>query len=86
MKTQLMKRAAALVPGGSPDPVRQRRRPVRRQGEGPAGRRGAPRPRTLEIRTYRGIPYQAQFLAAGGEGEDLTFAVEEEPRKGHRPD
>ena len=41
-----------------------------------------PTARDLEIRTYRGIPYHAQFLAAGGEGEDLTFTVEKEPKKG----
>ena len=37
---------------------------------------GIPTAQALEIRTYRGIPYHAQFLAAGGEGEDLTFTVE----------
>ena len=43
---------------------------------------GSPTAQALEIRTYRGIPYHAQFLAAGGEGEDLTFTVEKEPKKG----
>ena len=42
---------------------------------------GAPVAQALELRTYRGIPYQARFLASGG-GGDLTYAVEEEPRKG----
>lgn len=43
---------------------------------------GAPIARELEIRTYRGIPYQAQFLATDNEGEELTFAVVDQPRKG----
>ena len=33
----------------------------------------------MEIRTYKGIPYRAQFLAGG---EDWTFAVAEAPKKG----
>ena len=43
---------------------------------------GAPIAQDLEIRTYRGIPCQAQFLATDSEGDDLTFAVEKEPKKG----
>ena len=43
---------------------------------------GAPTARDLEIATYRGIPYEAQFLAVGEEGETLTFAVADQPRKG----
>ena len=43
---------------------------------------GAPTVRDLSITTYREIPYSAQFLASDGEGEDLTFAVVDEPRKG----
>lgn len=43
---------------------------------------GAPTARDLEIATYRGIPYEAQLLATGQEGETLTFAVEDQPRKG----
>lgn len=43
---------------------------------------GAPIARELEIATYRNIPYQAQFLATDGEGEDMTFALAEEPKKG----
>ena len=66
MKTQLMKRAAALFGG------KEKAQPAE----------GIPTAQALEIRTYRGIPYHAQFLAAGGEGEDLTFTVEKEPKKG----
>lgn len=43
---------------------------------------GAPVAQDLEIATYRGIPYEAQFLASGEEGETLTFAVVDQPRKG----
>ena len=48
----------------------------------PAPEEGAPVARDLEITTYRDIPYEAQFLAAGEEGETLTFAVADQPRKG----
>ena len=50
--------------------------------EAPQPQAGAPVAQELEIHTYRGIPYQAQFLAAVGEGEELTFTVVEGPRKG----
>ena len=43
---------------------------------------GTPIARDLEIHTYRDIPVQAQFLASDSEGEDLTFTVVEQPRKG----
>lgn len=43
---------------------------------------GAPEVRDLTITTYREIPYSAQFVASDGEGEDLTFALVDEPRKG----
>ena len=81
MKTQLMKRAAALclavvltlsVNAAALFGGKEKAQPAE----------GSPTAQALEIRTYRGIPYQAQFLAAGGEGEDLTFAVEKEPKKG----
>ena len=43
---------------------------------------GAPIARDVAIRTYRDIPYEAQFLASDSEGDDMTFAVVEEPKKG----
>lgn len=43
---------------------------------------GAPVARDIEISTYRAIPYEAQFLASDSEGEDLTFAVADQPKKG----
>ena len=81
MNTQLMKRAAALclavvltlsVNAAALFGGKEKAQPAE----------GSPTAQALEIRTYRGIPYHAQFLAAGGEGEDLTFTVEKEPKKG----
>ena len=81
MKTQLMKRAAALclavvltlsVNAAALFGGKEKAQPAE----------GSPTAQALEIRTYRGIPYHAQFLAAGGEGEDLTFTVDKEPKKG----
>lgn len=43
---------------------------------------GSPVVQDLEIHTYRGIPYEGQFLGSDGEGEDITFSVVKEPRKG----
>ena len=43
---------------------------------------GAPLVRDIEITTYREIPYEAQFLASDSEGDDMTYAIVEEPRKG----
>lgn len=80
MKTQLMKRAAALclavvltlsVNAAALFGGKEKAQPAE----------GSPTAQALEIRTYRGIPYHAQFLAAGGEGEDLTFTVEKEPKR-----
>ena len=43
---------------------------------------GAPVARDVEISTYRDIPYEAQFLASDSEGDDMTYAVVQEPKKG----
>lgn len=43
---------------------------------------GAPTVRDIAVKTYRDIPYSAQFLGSDAEGEDITFAVVDEPRKG----
>lgn len=43
---------------------------------------GAPQAQDLEIRTYRGIPIRGQFLATDQEGDEMTFALADEPRKG----
>ena len=43
---------------------------------------GAPTVRDIAIKTYRDIPYSAQFLGPDAEGEDMVFAVVDQPRKG----
>jgi hypothetical protein len=43
---------------------------------------GAPVAQDLELSTYRDIPYEGQLLASDGEGDDMTFAVAEEAKKG----
>lgn len=43
---------------------------------------GAPIARELEIRTYRNIPYHAQFLSTDNEGDDVTYTVASEPKHG----
>jgi hypothetical protein len=53
-----------------------------KKAEPAAPAEGTPIAKELEIRTYRNIPYHAQFLASDGEGEDLTYAVAEEPKHG----
>lgn len=42
----------------------------------------APTVRDLEIRTYRGIPYQGQLEGTDPDGGELTFAVADQPKKG----
>lgn len=43
---------------------------------------GAPQVWDLEISTYRDIPGQGQFLASDPEGDEMIFALADEPRKG----
>lgn len=43
---------------------------------------GAPQVWDLEVQTYRDIPVQGQFLAADQEGDEMTLALENEPKKG----
>ena len=42
----------------------------------------APAVRDLEIRTYRGIPYQGQLEGTDPDGGELTFAIDVQPKKG----
>ena len=46
------------------------------------GAEGAPVARDLELQTYRNVPCQGRFLASDSEGEDLTYTVADQPRKG----
>ena len=81
MKLQALKRtavlalAATLLLGGSAQALFGRKQPVQAE-------EGAPTAQDVELRTYRGIPVQGQFLASDAEGEDMTFAVVDQPRKG----
>ena len=82
MKRQLLKRtavlalAAAMLLGGSAQALfGKKQQPVQAE-------EGAPSAQDVEVRTYRGIPVQGQFLASDTEGEDMIFALVEEPRKG----
>jgi len=43
---------------------------------------GLPVVQDVEVHTYRGIPCEGQFLGSDPEGEDITFSVVKEPRKG----
>lgn len=43
---------------------------------------GAPIAQTVDIRTYRNIPFRAQFRAVDNEGGALTFSVAESPKRG----
>lgn len=54
-----------------------------RKSEEPAApAQGAPIAKELSIRTYRNIPYRAQFLASDDEDGELTFTVDTAPKKG----
>lgn len=82
MKTNLIRRtavlalAAALVATGSASALFGKKQETTELEE------GAPTARAIEIKTYRGIPYQAQFLASDSEGEDMTYVVVDQPKKG----
>lgn len=81
MKTHWMKRAmalaltAALLTGSASALFGKKEEPVQ-------SAEGAPMVRDIEITTYKDIPYEAQFLASDSEGDDMTYAVVEEPKKG----
>lgn len=53
-----------------------------RKDAGGAVAADAPIARELEVVTYRNIPYHAQFLAADGDGEELTYRVVTQPKHG----
>ena len=82
MKNTLMRRAAALALAAALAATNSASALFGKKQETPEPAEGAPVARAIEIKTYRGIPYQAQFLASDSEGEDMTFAVVDQPRKG----
>ena len=75
-RTAVMALAAALALSGSASAL------FGKKTEEPKAAEGAPLVRDLEVRTYRDLAVQAQFLATDGEGEEMTFAVVDQPRKG----
>jgi len=43
---------------------------------------GVPIAKALEIRTYRGIPYQGTLLSTDPEGDEVTYSIDREPKRG----
>ena len=43
---------------------------------------GAPVAENMEIKVYRGVPYEGEFRAVDNEGDEVTFAIAQEPKKG----
>ena len=43
---------------------------------------GAPVAENLTIKVYRGVPYEGVFRAVDNEGDEMTFAIAQEPKKG----
>lgn len=75
-RTIAMALAAALLLSGSASALFGKKSAPAEPAE------GAPSARDMEISTYRDIPYEAQFLASDSEGDDMTYAVVQEPKKG----
>ena len=75
-RTAALALASVLLLGGSASALFGRKSAPAEPAE------GAPVARDVEISTYRDIPYEAQFLASDSEGDDMTYAVVQEPRKG----
>ena len=43
---------------------------------------GAPVAENMEIKVYRGVAYEGEFRAVDNEGDEVTFAITQEPKKG----
>ena len=43
---------------------------------------GAPVAENMEIEVYRGVAYEGEFRAVDNEGDEVTFAIAQEPKKG----
>lgn len=43
---------------------------------------GAPVAENMEIKVYRGVAYEGEFRAVDNEGDEMTFAIAQEPKKG----
>lgn len=75
-RTIILALAAALVLSSSASAL------FGKKTEEPEAEEGAPQARDLEVKTYRNISCQGQFLTAGGEDKELTFSLVDQPRKG----
>ena len=75
-RTAALALASVLLLGGSASALFGRKSAPAEPAE------GAPVARDVEISTYRDIPYEAQFLASDSEGDDMTYAVVQQPKKG----
>ncbi len=75
-RTVVLALAAALVLSNSASAL------FGKKTEQPEAEEGAPQARDLEVKTYRNISCQGQFLAAGGEDGKMTFSLVDQPRKG----
>lgn len=82
MRSQAMKRAAALALAATLLLSGSARALFGKKQAPAVAEEGAPTAQDMELRTYRDIPVKGQFLASDSEGEDMTFALEKEPRKG----
>lgn len=82
LKTQLTKRAAVLMLCASMLLTASASALFGGREKRAEPEAGAPIARDLAVKTYQGIPYQAQLLASDLEGGELTCAVEKPPRKG----
>lgn len=74
-RTAALALAAALILSGSAAALFGKK-------TAPQTAEGAPVVRDIEISTYRNIPYEAQFLGSDSEGDDMTFTVVAQPKKG----
>ena len=42
---------------------------------------GAPVAENIEIKVYRGVAYEGEFRAVDNEGDEVTFAITQEPKR-----
>lgn len=54
----------------------------REKDKAAAADEGAPIAQSLEVRAYRGIPYTGTLTAVDREGDEVSFAIVEQPTKG----
>lgn len=75
-RTAVLALAAALVLSGSASAL------FGKKTEQPEAEEGAPQAQDLEVKTYRNISCQGQFLTSGGAEGEMTFSLAAQPKKG----